>query len=109
MDVASPQQPEQQAEVQRVLAEIGAGDIPQIWVANKCDLLEPDQRPRLDADWVLAEGGRRHRRVFVSALAGQGLDTLRSAIAQAVVDQAAARAAAVPATPSILDASADHV
>ena len=109
MDVASPQQPEQQAEVQRVLAEIGAGDIPQIWVANKCDRLDPGQRPRLDADWVLAEGGRRHRRVFVSALAGQGLDTLRSAIAQAVVDQAAARAAAVPATPSILDASADHV
>lgn len=109
MDISNPQQPEQQAEVQRVLAEIGAGDIPQIWVANKCDLLEPDQHPRVSADTVLGEGGRRHRRVFVSARTGQGLDALRTAIAQAVVDQAAARAAAIPATPSILDASADHV
>lgn len=109
MDVASPQQPEQQAEVQRVLAEIGAGDIPQIWVANKCDLLEPDQRPRVGADWMLADGGRRYRRVFVSARTGEGLDALREAIADAVVEQAAARAAAPPATPSILDNPADHV
>jgi GTPase len=97
MDAASPQQPEQQAEVQRVLAEIGAGDIPQIWVANKCDLLEPDQRPRVDADWVLEGGGRRRRRVFVSALTGDGLDTLRAAIAEAVLAQPApARAPADP-------------
>jgi len=86
MDLTSPQQLEQQHEVQRVLAEIGAGDIPQIWVANKCDLLEPSQRPRQDADWVLADGGRRHRRVFVSALTGEGLDALRQAIADAAVE-----------------------
>ncbi|MBI3156117.1 MAG: GTPase HflX [Burkholderiales bacterium] len=106
MDVASPQQPEQQAEVQRVLAEIGAGEIPQIWVANKCDLLESDQRPRVGADWVLADGGRRHRRVFVSARTGDGLDALREAIADAVVEQAARSAGA--ATPEILDATARH-
>jgi len=115
MDVSSPQQPEQQAEVQRVLAEIGAGDIPQIWVVNKCDLLDPDQRPRVAADWVLAEAGRRHRRVFVSAVTGEGLDTLREAIADAVLahraEPAVAPDARFPATApqeSTFDTPADH-
>jgi len=98
MDLTSPQQLEQQHEVQRVLGEIGAGDIPQIWVANKCDLLDPSQRPRQASDWVLADGGRRYRRVFVSALTGEGLDTLRGAIADAAVD-ARARLNSDPAPP----------
>ena len=34
------------AEVERVLAEIGAADVPQILVYNKQDLLPEDQRPR---------------------------------------------------------------
>jgi GTP-binding protein HflX len=123
MDVASPNHLEQRDEVQRVLAEIGAGDIPQIWVANKCDLLEPDQRPRTDADWVLVDGGRRRRRVFASALTGQGLDALRAAIAEAVLArQAPVRddtdprglagvmppAAQDPYTEPTVDSSADH-
>jgi GTP-binding protein HflX len=123
MDVASPNHLEQRDEVQRVLAEIGAGDIPQIWVANKCDLLEPDQRPRTDADWVLVDGGRRRRRVFASALTGQGLDALRAAIAEAVLArQAPVRddtdprglagvmppAAQDPYTDPTVDSSADH-
>ena len=83
MDVASPHQLEQRDEVQRVLREIGAADVQQIWVCNKCDLLEASQQPREAADWVLADGGRRMRRVFVSARTGEGLDALRLAIADA--------------------------
>lgn len=86
MDVSSPQHLDQRDEVQRVLAEIGAADIPQIWVCNKCDLLEASQAPRETADWILADGGRRIRRVFVSARDGSGLDSLRQAIADAALD-----------------------
>ncbi len=123
MDVASPNDLEQRDEVQRVLTEIGAGDVPQIWVANKCDLLQPDQRPRAPADWVLVDGGQRRRRVFVSALTGEGLDALRAAIAETVLaHQAPVRpdtdprdlAGAKPAagadahTEPTVDSSADH-
>ena len=87
MDVSSPQQQEQRDEVQRVLAEIGAGDIPQVWVCNKVDQLDPSQQPRESADWILGEGGRRFRRVFVSARDGTGLDALRQAMADAALDR----------------------
>jgi len=105
MDVASPQQLEQRDEVQRVLAEIGAADVPQIWVCNKCDLLEASQQPRTEADWVLGEGGRRYRRVFVSALTGQGLDALRQAIADAVAERSSGHAAAPGALQPVADAA----
>jgi GTPase len=87
MDVSSPHHAEQRDEVMRVLAEIGAGDIPQIWVCNKIDRLEPSQQPREAADWILGDGGRRFRRVFVSARDGSGLDALREAIADAAMAQ----------------------
>jgi GTP-binding protein HflX len=103
MDVSGPQVLEQRVEVERVLAEIGAGDVPQIWVCNKVDRLDPSQRPRVDADWVLADGGRRHRRVFVSAVTGEGLGTLR----QAIADAASARLSVVGPSPSTKLADAD--
>jgi GTP-binding protein HflX len=87
MDVSSPQLQEQRDEVQRVLAEIGAGDIPQVWVCNKVDQLDESQQPREAADWILGEGGRRFRRVFVSARDGTGLDALRQAMADAALDR----------------------
>ncbi|MBT9490490.1 MAG: GTPase HflX [Rubrivivax sp.] len=87
MDVSSPQQHEQRNEVQRVLAEIGAGDIPQVWVCNKVDQLDESQQPRESVDWILGEGGRRFRRVFVSARDGMGLDALRQAMADAALDR----------------------
>jgi GTP-binding protein HflX len=93
MDVSSPHQAEQRDEVMRVLADIGAGDIPQVWVCNKIDQLEDSQQPREAADWILGEGGRRFRRVFVSARDGTGLDLLREAIADA------ARAGPAPEIP----------
>ena len=83
MDVSSPHADEQRADVERVLAEIGADEVPQIWVCNKCDLLEASRRPRVTADEVEVRPGLRHPRVFVSARTGEGLDDLRRLIAEA--------------------------
>ena len=56
------------AAVRRVLAEIGAGHLPEILIVNKCDLTGPDRRVAnrfgIDAD------------VAVSALSGAGIDEL---------------------------------
>lgn len=82
IDAASPALAEQQAEVDRVLAEIGAADVPQLLVYNKCDLLDASQQPRQTDDWVEPHAGLRRQRVFVSARNGQGLDVLRRAIGE---------------------------
>ncbi|HMM85102.1 GTPase HflX [Azohydromonas sp.] len=81
VDAASPTRDEQIAEVERVLAEIGAQDIPQVLVFNKLDRLEPSRRPREGVDEVEREDGVRTPRVFVSALDGTGLDALRQTMA----------------------------
>jgi len=89
VDAASPVLEEQMAEVERVLAEIGAADVPQILVYNKQDLLADDQRPREIVDAVLrpAGGTGPTPRVFVSALGGGGLAELRQLIATAMQHQ----------------------
>ncbi|HET6599515.1 MAG TPA: GTPase HflX [Burkholderiaceae bacterium] len=84
VDSASPLADEQMAEVQRVLVEISAGDIPQVLVFNKLDQLEPSQRPRALQD-TFAQNGTHVPRVFVSATTGEGLALLRG-----VLDDAAA-------------------
>ena len=96
MDVAGPNAAEQRADVERVLEEIGAGQVPQVWVCNKSDLLEDSQRPRVQADWVETHPGVRVPRVFVSALTGQGLDALRRIIAAAAAGRLNADAGAPP-------------
>ncbi|PTT80617.1 GTPase HflX, partial [Pelomonas sp. HMWF004] len=89
VDAASPVLEEQIAEVERVLAEIGAADVPQILVYNKQDLLADDQRPRQPVDAVLREAGSTQPtpRVFVSAREGSGLAELRELIATAMQSQ----------------------
>lgn len=87
IDAASPVLDEQLAEVEKVLAEIGAADIPQILVYNKQDMLEESQRPRAPQDWIERDGGVRTPRVFVSALDGTGLDVLRAQIVEAMRGQ----------------------
>jgi GTP-binding protein HflX len=82
VDASSPLADEQIAEVERVLAEIGADAIPQILVYNKLDRLDDVQRPRVLADAIERAPGVRVPRVFVSAADGHGLDALRSAIAR---------------------------
>ena len=75
VDSASPVREEQAAEVDKVLAEIGASDIPQILVWNKADL--SGLQPGVERD----EYGRI-RRVFLSARTGAGLAELRGTIAE---------------------------
>ena len=87
VDCASPVLDEQMAEVERVLEEIGAGQIPQVLVFNKVDRLEESQRPRLLRDQIERGGGQRVPRVFVSALDGTGLAELRQVLTEAVVGQ----------------------
>ena len=87
VDAASPVLEDQMAEVERVLKEIGAGDVAQILVYNKQDLLAEDQRPRELVDAVLrtAGGTEPTPRVFVSAVKGSGLAELRQLIATAML------------------------
>ena len=76
VDSASPARGQQAAAVNKVLAEINAGEIPQIQVWNKTDL--SGLQPGVERD----ECGRIAR-VFVSARSGAGLADLRGAIAEA--------------------------
>ncbi len=62
------------ADVDSVLREIGAGDLPQVLVYNKIDRIA-DALPRLDA----IDGGATPR-AWVSSVTGAGLDGLRAAI-----------------------------
>ena len=81
IDASSPLLQAQRDEVDRVLREIGAGDLPQVLVFNKLDQVDP--LPRELQDWVQGPAGTAVPRIFVSALRGTGLDGLRQLIAQA--------------------------
>ncbi len=83
VDAASPVLREQMNEVQRVLAEIGAANIPQVLVYNKLDRLEPTQRPRELRDILEVDAGLRVPRVFISAQTGEGMAQLRAILAEA--------------------------
>ncbi|WP_341891489.1 GTPase HflX [Variovorax sp. YR752] len=85
VDCASPVLDEQMAEVERVLEDIGAAQIPQVLVFNKVDRLEESQRPRMLRDLIERPGGQRVPRVFVSALDGTGLAELRQVLTEAVL------------------------
>ena len=74
---------EQIAQVQRVLTEIGAQDIPQLLVFNKTDALGPEQQPIRLVDEYEIEGVQTPR-VFVSAKNLQGVAELRQKLASIV-------------------------
>lgn len=84
VDASSPHFVEQMAEVQRVLAEIGAGDIPQLLIFNKLDVIESSHRPLLLSDYFHVDGVLTPR-VFLSAKDGEGLSVLRERLAQWVM------------------------
>ena len=90
VDAASPAREAQQAEVDKVLHEIGADQAPQVLVWNKIDLATLE--PRAERDQY-----GRISRVFVSARTGAGLDELRGAIAEFAQARAAERSPIRPA------------
>ena len=87
VDAANPGHLEQIEEVQRVLREIGAAELPQLLVFNKLDELEPARRPLQLKDSVTLDG-RELTRIFVSARSGEGLPLLRAELEAAVQGQA---------------------
>jgi GTP-binding protein HflX len=84
IDAADPLRDERIAQVDAVLAEIGAGDLPQLLVYNKIDRIEGAE-PRHDhatdaqGDGDVAGQGARER-VWVSARDGLGLEALGHAL-----------------------------
>ena len=83
VDASSPNFVEQMAEVQRVLGDIGAADIPQVLVFNKLDAMDDAHRPlQLQDTFDLA--GVQTPRLFLSARHGEGLAALRRQLALAV-------------------------
>lgn len=84
VDASNPGFPEQMAQVQKVLHEIGAADIPQILVFNKFDALAPEQRPAALEDQYEVDGHVLPR-LFVSARTGEGLDALRRMLSATVL------------------------
>ena len=97
VDAANPHYLEQIDEVQRVLHEIGASEVPQLLIFNKLDGLEAGRRPLALKD-TMALDGRELTRLFVSAVTGEGLPELRAELA------ARAQAAAQPGAPMAADA-----
>lgn len=83
VDAANPGYPEQIAEVQRVLKDIGADTVPQLLVFNKLDALEISQLPLQLSDMYEIDGVDVPR-IFVSAQTGAGLPQLRAHLAKTV-------------------------
>ncbi len=84
VDASNADFPEQMAQVERVLQEIGAADIPQILVFNKLDALAEERRPP-DLQDQYEVAGHLLPRLFVSARSGEGLDNLRRALSSRVL------------------------
>ena len=82
VDASNPEYLMQIEQVQRVLNEIGAADVPQILVFNKLDALEKSHWPlhlidSFEIKDAFSDSVRRVERVFVSAQTGDGLPQLR--------------------------------
>jgi GTPase len=90
VDASDPRRVPHQAQVNAVLAEIGAGDIPQIVVYNKIDRLAGEPRLERDAE-------NRPTAVWISGAHRTGLELLERAIAERLAR--AARSARVRIGP----------
>ncbi|MEO5694404.1 MAG: GTPase HflX [Usitatibacter sp.] len=76
VDAAHPQRDEQIKAVDTVLAEIGAGQVPQLLVLNQIDRV-PGMAPE-----VVCDSSGKILNIKVSAVTGAGLDGLREVLAQ---------------------------
>jgi GTP-binding protein HflX len=68
IDASSPEWMEQVRVVDELIAQLGVSDTPRLEVLNKCDIVNPDIRPRGE------------NIVEISAKTGRGLDTLKEMI-----------------------------
>ena len=94
VDINNANHDDQIAEVNKVLAEIGAAGIPQILVFNKIDLQEVPPSVQRDDYGRIA-------RVFLSAKSGAGLGGLRLALAEAGAVRQAAEAGSESTTQRV--------
>lgn len=76
VDAFSEEHLDLMAQVNKVLHTIGAENVPQLEVYNKIDQME-GYKPRLER-----EASGRARRVWLSAINGEGIDLLRQALAE---------------------------
>ncbi len=77
VDASDPQRDERIEQVREVLRGIGAGELPELLVFNKIDLLEEGPGVVHDASGLASQA-------WVSASSGAGIDALREAIVHAV-------------------------
>jgi GTPase len=78
-DISNPHHAEQDAEVTKVLRELGVDDRPRIRVLNKIDRLKDEEMNALKAS-----NGHGRENVFTSAVTGAGLDELLARIDAAI-------------------------
>jgi GTPase len=82
VDASDPLRDERIGQVREVLKSIGAGDIRELLVFNKVDLMEAEAGPTAPRVVMGADGVASQ--AWVSAAMGAGLDILRDALAHAV-------------------------
>ena len=70
-DISNPHHTEQDAEVEKILKELGVADRPRVHVLNKIDRLSPE---------IAAAVNGNHNSARVSGLTGEGLETLLARI-----------------------------
>jgi len=70
-DISNPHHAEQDADVLKVLTDLGVQDRPRLQVFNKADLLPPE-----DLAALIKANGRSANKIFTSAVTGCGLEDL---------------------------------
>lgn len=98
VDASSDERDSNMDQVNLVLEEIGADNIPQLLVYNKIDLMD-GMSPRIDRD----EAGNPIR-VWISALNGDGLELLNEALAERASADMIHRVLSLPASAGKLHA-----
>jgi len=74
-DISNPHHTEQDAEVEKILKELGVADRPRLHVLNKIDRLSPEEAAAVNGN---------HNSSRVSGLTGEGLEALLSRIDEAM-------------------------
>ena len=112
VDASAPDRDQHMADVETVLKEIGADDLPQVLVYNKIDLMDTRANGLVGEEAGSAGGtprvdhinGGGLPRAWVSALGNQGIDGLMQAIAERLGSQRVCTELHVPAAAGRLRA-----